>query len=155
MRMDIPGFGTLNIGHVVLDFNGTIAEDGELLPGVGERIRELAETMEVCVVTADTHGTCAHKLADLPCRVAVIATGDEARAKLNHVRSLGAERCAAFGNGANDCLMLEACALGVAVVQRECVCARAVTAADMVSTDIRDALDLLLKPARLLAGLRR
>ncbi len=154
MHLSIPGFGTLDIEHVVLDFNGTIAEDGELLPGVAERMRRLAETMDVVVITADTHGTCAQKLAGLPCRIDVIKPGDEARAKLDHVQSIGAAHCAALGNGANDTLMLEACALGIAVMQAECACARAVTAADMVATDICHGLDLLLKPARLLAGLR-
>lgn len=155
MRMDIPDFGTLDLDHVVLDFNGTIAEDGELLPGVAERIRALAKIMNVCVVTADTHGTCADKLNGLPCRVSVIGAGDEAHAKLKYVRSLGTERCAAFGNGANDCLMLKDCALGVAVVQAECACAQTIAAADMVATNIDNGLDLLLRPTRLLAGLRR
>ncbi len=31
MTIDIPGFGKIDIKHVVFDYNGTIARDGELI----------------------------------------------------------------------------------------------------------------------------
>ena len=34
LELDIPGYGTLALEHLVLDVNGTIAEGGELLPAV-------------------------------------------------------------------------------------------------------------------------
>ena len=33
LRTDIPGFGSLRIEHLVLDYNGTLALDGRMLPG--------------------------------------------------------------------------------------------------------------------------
>jgi len=45
-------------------------------------------------------------------------------------------------------------ALGIATVQREGAAVEAVQAADIVALDVRDALDLLLVPRRLLATLR-
>jgi soluble P-type ATPase len=50
--------------------------------------------------------------------------------------------------------MLEECAIGVCVVGREGAAAAALLAANVVTTDICDALDLLLKPERLVATLR-
>ena len=52
MEFDIPGFRRLQIRHLVLDYNGTIAVDGILLEGVGERIRALAEHLAIHVITA-------------------------------------------------------------------------------------------------------
>ncbi len=62
----IPGFGHLALRHLVLDFNGTIAFDGVLLPEVVERIIGLSMQLDVHVLTANTTGTCATALAGLP-----------------------------------------------------------------------------------------
>ncbi len=50
--------------------------------------------------------------------------------------------------------MLRAAALGIATVQREGAAVDAMRAADIVVQNVRDALDLLLKPRRLVATLR-
>ncbi len=34
LEIDIPGKSTLKLSHLVLDYNGTVACDGHLLPGV-------------------------------------------------------------------------------------------------------------------------
>ncbi|MGE4291039.1 MAG: HAD family hydrolase [Desulfovibrio sp.] len=153
--VDIPGFGRLRLEHLVLDFNGTLALDGALLPGVAEALCALAQRLTLHVVTADTHGGCAQALAGLPVRLTVLPPGAEDEAKRNVLRGLGAAGCAAVGNGRNDALMLAEAGLGVAVVQGECACTEAVLAADMLAPDILSALELLLRPTRLVAGLRR
>ncbi len=152
--LDIPGFGPLDMAHLVLDFNGTIALDGALLPGVAERIRTLAGRMDVYVVTADTFGRVRKELAGLPCAVEVLTPGDEAEAKLAVVQRLGAGRVVAVGNGANDAAMLKEAALGLAVVGGEGAASTTVRAADVVVTDVLTGLDLLLNPLRLTATLR-
>lgn len=153
--LDIPGFGPLRLEHLVLDYNGTVALDGALLPGVARRLRELAERVAVRVVTADTFGRVRKEMDGLPCEVEILEPGDEAEAKLAVVERLGAGRTAAVGNGANDALMLGAAALGVAVIGGEGAAAGAVQAADVVVADVLAGLDLLLKPLRLTATLRR
>ena len=55
--IEIPGREPLRIDHVVLDYNGTVAVDGLLLKGAGERISRLREHVKVHVLTADTYGT--------------------------------------------------------------------------------------------------
>ena len=154
LSVDIPGFGNFELRYLVLDFNGTIACDGVLLPGIRERIGALAAHLEVHVLTADTFGTCAAAVAGMPVTVAIIDEHPEDAAKRSYVRMLGAGSCACIGNGVNDQLMLEACALGIAVLGPECTAAKAVAAADIVAPGICEALDLLLNPLRLRATLR-
>ena len=136
----------------MLDLNGTLTNRGTLIEGVAERLARLDARMEVHVLSADTFGTLAAVTADLGARVHAVATGEE---KARHVAELGAEECAAIGNGANDAAMLEAAALGVAVVGPEGAAASAVRSADVVCASILDALDLLLDERTLIATLRR
>jgi soluble P-type ATPase len=84
----------------------------------------------------------------------VLPPGDHVEAKAAFVRALGESRTIAIGNGSNDESMVRDAVVGIAVVGQEGAAARTVLAADIVVSDIRDALDLLLSPARLIATLR-
>jgi len=150
----IPGFGALRLQHLVLDYNGTLALDGGLLPAARPRLRALARLVSVHVVTADTFGTVERALRGLPCKVVVLAAARQDAAKARYVRALGERRTACIGNGRNDRLMLRAARLGIAVLGREASAAAALAAADVVAPSIEVALDLLLKPMRLTATLR-
>ena len=154
MTIDIPGFGVLRARHLVLDYNGALALDGDLLPGVADRLVRLAGELAVHVVTADTFGTVAEKLRDLPCRLELLPPGHQDEAKLAFVRALGASQVVAVGNGRNDRLMLREAALGVAVLGAEGASSAALQAADVVCPDILSALALLAHPLRLTATLR-
>jgi soluble P-type ATPase len=155
ITFDIPGFAQVRLEHLVLDFNGTLARDGTLLPGVRELIASLAESLQVHVVTADTFGRAAAELGGLPLKLTVLAAGDDqAQAKLDYVKALGAAGVVAVGNGRNDRLMLHAAEISMAVIQREGAAAATVCAADIVATSIRDALELLTNAGRLTATLR-
>lgn len=155
IRIEIPGGKTLAITQLVLDYNGTLACDGALLPGVALRLQELAERIQVRVVTADTFGTVADNLAELNLVLQVLpAESNQIIAKRDAVISLGAPGVAAIGNGRNDSGMLQAAALGIAVIQQEGASPVTVTAADVITTSILDALDLLRYPDRLRATLR-
>lgn len=57
LTIEIPGREPLDLHHVVLDYNGTIAVDGSLLAGVAERPAKLRDSVSVTVLTADTYGT--------------------------------------------------------------------------------------------------
>jgi soluble P-type ATPase len=154
IRIDIAGFGLLEIQHVVLDFNGTIAVDGVCVPGVAALVDALASRAQVHVLTADTFGTCRRALEGMPVTISVLRQKPEDEAKLEYVEALGPLRCAAVGNGRNDRLMLQACALGIAVLGGEGAALDALTAADVVVADSRAALELLAHPVRLTATLR-
>jgi P-type E1-E2 ATPase len=150
----ISGFGSLRIEHLVLDYNGTLALDGRLLPGVRPRLRALARRLALHVLTADTFGTARRALDGLPCRLVVLGAARQDAAKARYVRALGAARVACIGNGRNDVAMLRAARLGIALIQAEGASARALRAADIVAPSIVDALDLFLHPLRLTATLR-
>lgn len=155
VNVDILGFGALRLANLVLDFNGTLAVDGRLLPGVKERLRRLADFLSVHVVTADTFGKARSQLKDTRCRIAVLGMRSQDRAKAAYVRRLHAPNTACIGNGRNDRLMLRIAALGIAVIQAEGAAPETVREADIVAIDVCDALDLLWKPLRLVATLRR
>jgi soluble P-type ATPase len=152
--IDVPGFGALRLRHCVLDFNGTLARDGVLIEGVGERLRALAPAVELHVVTADTTGTAREALSGLPVELQVLAPAGQARAKRRLVEALGAHEVVAIGNGRNDRAMLRHAGLSIAVQGAEGCAVEALQAAHIVVLDVRDALDLLVTPRRVIATLR-
>ncbi len=154
LEIEIPGYKRLSLSNLVLDYNGTLACDGNLIAGVRERLELLSKRLRIDVLTADTFGSVGKELATLPCRVSVIPLQNQAAAKADYVRDLGPERCVAIGNGRNDQAMLKEAALGIAVVQTEGASVEAVLSADVLSRNVIEALDLLLNPLRLTATLR-
>lgn len=154
LEIQIPGFGELKLSHLVLDYNGTLARDGMLLPGLRERLKLLAPQLLLHVVTADTFGQAQKQLRGIACELSILDTEHQAKAKLAYLERIGAASTVCIGNGRNDLLMLEAAALGIAVIQQEGAARAAVLTADVVTTSIHDALDLLSNPMRLIATLR-
>lgn len=152
--LDIPGYGALRIEHLVLDYNGTLAVDGRLLPGVKSRLQRLARRLRIHVVTADTFGTARRALRGSACRLTVLAAAGQSEAKALYVRRIGQAHVACIGNGRNDRRMLRAAALGIVVLQAEGAAGEAVAAADIVMTSINHALELFMHPQRLVASLR-
>jgi len=156
LSLDIPGRGVLEIRHLVLDVNGTIAEDGHIRPGVKERLARLRRQLEIVMVTADTHGRQAALDSELELEATRLETGKpEAPQKAALVRRLGANSTIAIGNGANDSDMLKEAAFGIAVLESEGTSLLALQAADILSRSVTEALDLLLNPRRLVATLRK
>ena len=62
---------------LVLDYSGTLSLNGVLLPGVAERLTSIAGSLRVTVLTADTFGTAAAQLQDLPVQVHLVQTGSD------------------------------------------------------------------------------
>ena len=147
----VPGRPGLAISHLVLDFTGTLARDGTLLPGVASRLRSLSRRLTIVVATADTLGKAITSLDGLPVEIKLVKTGQE---KLRLLEDLGPSRVMAIGNGRNDVPMVRRAAIGVAVVGPEGAASDLIGAADIVVHDIRDGLDFLAKPLRLTATLR-
>jgi len=158
LEVDIPSRGLLRLEHRVLDVNGTLALDGQLVPGARERLDRLRGTLEVWLVSADTQGTLAELATALQAQARRLPSGDEAAQeaaqKAALVDELGAEQVVAIGNGANDAAMLQRAALGIAVLGGEGLASVCLAAAAVVVPGIRAALDLLLFPHRLIATLR-
>jgi P-type E1-E2 ATPase len=154
LEIFVPGFKKLQIEYLVLDYNGTIACDGELIDGVRERLEALSKRLDVHVVTADTFGKAQAGLKNVPCELVILPDEMQAEAKRRYVKGLGADRTICIGNGRNDRLMLESAAVGIAVVLEEGAASDAISAADVICTSVNSALDLLSNPLRLIATLR-
>lgn len=150
----IPGYKTLTISHLVMDYNGTLAQDGILLEGVRAPLVDLSETLHLHVVTADTFGLARSQLNGLPCKLAILPVEEQAQAKLAFIQDLGDAQVVAIGNGRNDHLMLQAAVLGIAIIQGEGAARETCMAADVLVPNILAALDLLRFPKRLIATLR-
>ena len=155
IEIEIPGYKTYRLQHIVLDVNGTIAKDGKLLEGVQELFAELRSKLDIHLVTADTHG--GQEIIDrtLGLQAVRIQSQNQVQAKLDYIQRLGADKVVAIGNGANDSAMLEGAALGIIVLGPEGAAVESLFEAKVVVSDIRAALELLLYPKRLMATLRR
>ena len=154
LEIVVPGGMTLRIKHLILDYNGTLAKDGELLPGVEDRLQELGRHLKVHVITADTHGSVSTQLHHLSCDIKIIGAENQDLLKQEYLQNVGSENAVAVGNGRNDVLMLQDALLGICLVQAEGASGAAIRVADIICTDILDVLDLFLKPSRLKATLR-
>lgn len=154
LDIQIPGGDHLAINHLVLDYNGTLAKDGLLIPEVGKILNILSEKLQLHVITADTFGSVEREMSQIRCKIEVLPTQRQDQGKLDYINMLGKAQTAAIGNGRNDCLMIKAAALGIAVIQEEGAWAGTLQAADVVCNSIFSALDLLRHPSRLKATLR-
>ncbi len=154
LEIVVPGGMTLRIKHLILDYNGTLAKDGELLLGVEDRLQELGRHLKVHVITADTHGSVSAQLHHLSCDIKIIGAENQDLLKQEYLQNVGSENAVAVGNGRNDVLMLQDALLGICLVQAEGASGAAIRVADIICTDILDVLDLFLKPSRLKATLR-
>jgi P-type E1-E2 ATPase len=155
IELNIPGRGTIQLEHLVTDVNGTLALDGHLLEGVARSIRTLRDRLTIHLLTADTHGRQAAIDQQLGFPAVRIQPPGEAEQKAEYVRRLGAERVAAIGQGANDAAMLKAAGLGLCVLSQEGTAVECLLAADLLLPDIFAALNLLERPLRIVASLRK
>jgi soluble P-type ATPase len=155
IELSIPGRGDLRLKYLVTDVNGTLAVDGMLIEGVTRRIAAISDRLTVHLLTADTLG----RQADIDRQLDLTGTrligGNEVEQKRSFVENLGADSVVAIGQGANDAGMLRAAALGICVMSLEGAAIETLLASNIVVPDIMCAFDLLDKPLRLLASLRK
>lgn len=153
IKIQIPGREELELSHLVLDYNGTIAEDGNIIEGIRPRLAELSNSLAIYVITADTHGTATKKCEGLPLEVLTFPTTEVGKIKAEKVQQMTGG-VVTIGNGFNDIQMSNAADLSICVVGKEGCCGALLMHSDVVVTSIEDALDLLLIPSRLRATLR-
>jgi P-type E1-E2 ATPase len=155
IELNIPGRGLIRLQHLVCDVNGTLAVDGQLPEGVKQRLNSLRDRLTLHLLTADTH----HKQdvidQQLNIKAVRLHLGMESAQKAEYVQQLGAETVVAIGQGANDAGMLKSAALGICVHSVEGTAVETLLQADLVANSIHEALDLLQKPLRIVATLRK
>ncbi len=161
IELSIPGKGAIRLEHLVCDVNGTLATDGRLIEGVSRLLGLLRDRLTVHLLTADTLGRqaeidrqlglTAHRISPAPDR----SPGWEAEQKEKFVQELGPDRVVAIGQGANDAQMLRRAGIGICVLSPEGTAVETLISADVVSPNILSALEMLEKPLRLVATLRK
>jgi P-type E1-E2 ATPase len=155
IELNIPGRGLIQLQHLVCDVNGTLAVDGQLMDGVMQRLSLLSDRLTLHMLTADTHGRQDIIDRQIGIQAVRIPPGNESAQKTEYVKKLGADTCVAVGQGANDAGMLQAAALGICVLSPEGTATETMIHADIITASIVDALDLLEKPLRIVATLRK
>jgi P-type E1-E2 ATPase len=155
IELNIPGRGILELEYLVSDVNGTLAVDGNLLDGMVRSLSGLRDRLSLHLLTADTHGRQETIDRQLNLTAVRLQPGNEAHQKAEYVRRLGAEHVVAIGQGANDAEMLKEAALGICVLSPEGSALETLMASNLVVPNIFHALELLEKPLRIVASLRR
>jgi len=153
--LEIPNFKTLDIKHIVCDYNATIAKDGIVYPEVKELFNTLSKTYTIHVITADTFGSVHQQLQHFNTHIKVLSSNDHTKEKAEYVSYLGKVHCAALGNGNNDKEMLKLASVGIAVLGEEGCSKDALLNADILCKNIADALLLFIHTKRLIATLRK
>ena len=152
-RIDIPGWGSVELENLVLDLNGTITESGSFIPGVIDRLEMLKGLgIRIYVLSGDTRGTVKERFADVPGIDAVVTK--TAREKRDFVESLGPSSTVCVGNGNIDVEMFKVAGLSICTIQAEGATTQALLNADIVVTHINQALEILLDEEKLIATLR-
>ncbi len=151
IKLDIPGFGLLEIRRVVTDYTGTHSFQGVVREGVKTRLARLAEIVEVHVLTVDTFGTVRRELGQLPLHLHFLEDGArQDEQKQRFVLASEPKHVAAFGNGTIDRLILksvrDAGGLAVAVDNGEGCAVETMLSANIFVHGSEQALDLLLEP---------
>jgi P-type E1-E2 ATPase len=155
IELNIPGHGQIELEHLVCDVNGTLAVDGKLQDGLVRAFSTLKDRLEIHLITADMHGKQVIIDHQLNLEAVKIQPGEEALQKATYIEQIGADKVVAIGQGANDAGMLKNARIGICVFSPEGVAIETLLAADLVVSNINNALELLEKPLRLVASLRK
>ena len=148
ITVSIAGHGELRFRHVVSDYTGTLSYRGKLVAGVDDRLRALAQRVDIHILTADTRGTAGVQLSGLPLQVRRLVATNEDVQKRDFAAQWDLRNVVAFGNGANDRLLLKAVkqagGLAVAVENGEGCAIDALMNAHIFIVGAANALDLLI-----------
>lgn len=158
IRIELPSGEVYELKTLLCDFNGTLAVDGVLSESVKERLRRLSNDLEIAVITSDTQGSATQQLEGLPVRTVIVPRGgepgQERERKREELHAVESEGVVFLGNGSNDAGAIPHARLSIVVLGLEGAYGDTLRQADLVVTSAEDALDLLLKPKRLISGLR-
>ena len=150
-----PGQESIQIESILLDFEGTLATDRRVHPKAKDKINLLSKRTKIFILTTGEKEVVSKVLRNVKAEIIFLREGDASRDKMDLLKRLGADRTAAIGNGVDDVSVIEAAALGMAVMGKEGMAAEVSARADVFFKDILDALDFLLKPMRQKATLTK
>jgi len=154
INIEIPGYGNLHIKNVLIDYNGTIASEGKLIPSLKNIIEKLSKKVNLYVITADTFGTVSKEIENFPIEIIKIEKENERQQKVEALKKLGSQNTISYGNGNNDKLIIKEAVIGICIMGDEGCSRETLEEADLVINSIEKGLLLLLDENKLKATLR-
>jgi soluble P-type ATPase len=155
IHLQRSGQEPLEIDFILIDFEGTLASDCRVHPKAKDKLNLLAKRAKIYILTKEKKEHIEEGLKKVKAEIIYLSEGESSQQKLDLSRQLGTTRMVAVGNGADDGPMMQEAVFGLCVIGKEGASSEAVKNADVVFTDILDALDFLLKPLRQRATLSK
>lgn len=143
-----PGQKPLEIEFILIDFEGTLASDRRVHPKAKDKINLLSKRTKIYILTGGEKEVVEETLKKVKTEIFYLTEGETSQRKVDLLRQLGATRTVAIGNGVDDIPMIEEAGLGICVIGKEGTSVEAMKKADVVVSNVLDALDFLLKPLR-------
>jgi soluble P-type ATPase len=143
-----PGRNPLEIEFILLNFEGTLATDRRIHPKAKDKLNLLSKRTNIYILTKGEQEAIRETLKKVKAEVVYFKEGEVSQGKLDLLRQLGAAKSVAIGNGVDDVPMIEEAGLGICIIDVEGASGEAIKKADVVFTNILDALDFFLKPMR-------
>jgi len=150
-----PGQEPLEIEFILIDFEGTLAQDRRVHPKAKDKINLLSKRSKIYILSKEEKELIEETLKKVKAEVYYLTEGEASQQKLELLRQLGPNKTVAIGNGVDDIPMLEEAGLGMCIISKEGTSAEAMIKADVFVSNILDALDFLLKPLRQKATLSK
>jgi soluble P-type ATPase len=156
--LKIPGFGDRHIQTLVTDYDGTLSCHGGVTDQTKQQLMRLAAIIDIHILTADRKVKSNDCFGELPVRIHILSGKDQDVQKRDYLENVDPAHVAAFGNGNNDRLLLQAVknsgGLSVAVENGEGCAVETLLSAHLLVRNAQEALDILLNPDRFTSTLR-
>ncbi len=143
-----PGQEPLEIDHLLIDFEGTLAMDRRVHPKAKDKINLLSKRLKIYIFVKEEKERAEEVLKKVKAEIIFLNKGEASKQKLELIQSLGSFRTAVIGNGIDDLSIIKEAALGMVILGKEGTSGALIQIANLVFTDVIDALDFLLKPLR-------
>jgi soluble P-type ATPase len=148
ISIERPGQDNLEVEFLLIDFEGTLASDRRVHPKAKDKINLLSKRTKIYILTKGEKEVLEETLKKVKAEIFYLTEGETSQRKVDLLRQLGATRTVAIGNGVDDIPMIEEAGLGICVIGKEGTSVEAMKKADVVVSNVLDALDFLLKPLR-------
>ncbi|OGP72045.1 MAG: hypothetical protein A2W09_00395 [Deltaproteobacteria bacterium RBG_16_50_11] len=148
IRIERPGREPLEIEFILIDFEGTLGQDRRIHPKAKDKINLLSKRTKIYVLTKGEKEFLDETFRKVKAELFYSKEGETAQQKLDLLRQLGADKTVAIGNGVDDAPIIEEASFGICVTGKEGASGETMRKADLVVSNIIDALDFLLKPLR-------
>ncbi len=150
-----PGQESIEIDYILIDFEGTLALDGRVHPKAKDKINLLSKRTKIYIFAKGEKEKIEETLRRVKAELFFLKEEDSSSKKLDLLLNLGAPRAVVIGNGLDDVPLMEEAGLSMVIIGKEGTSGKLIQTADLVFTNIVDALDFLLKPLRQKATLCR